>query len=243
VLIYQPEKKDRIVLNDEFRFYRLDEAHFAQGAVVVVDVLRAFTTAAYAINAGAEKIYPVSSVEEACDLKAQLEDAVIMGEVDGRKPENFDYSNSPAEIARLNLSGKSLIQRTSAGTQGIVKARNTEILLVASFVVALSTAKFMRQMQPSQVSFVITGQSLGRDGDEDLACAAYIGALIHEEKTDPEKFLSRVMSSTVGKAFQSGDLDYLSKEDIQLSLAVNRFNFCLPVTEENGRLVINRYKF
>ena len=229
------------LVDRKFRFFRLEEAHFAEGAVVVIDVLRAFTTAAYAFYAGAEKIFPVSSVTEACDLKAQLRDATIMGEVDGRKPENFDYSNSPAEITRLNFSGKTLIQRTSAGTQGLVSVRKADVLLAASFVVASATAKYLRLMQPSQVSFVITGESMGRDGAEDLACADFIQALICEDKPDPDKYTSRVMSSSVGKAFQSGDLDYLSKKDIHLSLAVNRFNFCLPVTEKNGRLVMNQF--
>ncbi len=222
------------------KYYRLDDAPLARGVVVVIDVLRAFTTAAYAFNSGAAQIYPVGTVHQALNLRKQLPAAAVMGEVEGRKPEGFDFSNSPAEIFRLDLTGKPLIQRTSAGTQGIVGVQSASVLLAASFVVAKATAKFLHQLEPSRVSFVITGQSLGRDGEEDLACAEYIQALLDEKTTHLETYISRVMGSSVGQAYQSGQLDYLSEEDIQLSLAVNRFNFCLPVTKLDGQLCITR---
>lgn len=52
----------------------------ARGAVVVVDVLRAFTTAAYAFAAGARRIWLVESVEHGLTLKARLPGAAAMGE-------------------------------------------------------------------------------------------------------------------------------------------------------------------
>ncbi len=39
------------------------------GPVVVVDVIRAFTTAAYAFDAGAEAIYLVADVDEALAVR------------------------------------------------------------------------------------------------------------------------------------------------------------------------------
>ena len=42
-------------------------------------------------------------------MKSSLDDALIMGEVDGFKPEEFDLSNSPAEIMKAN-PGFHLIQ-------------------------------------------------------------------------------------------------------------------------------------
>src|SRR6266699_945518 len=50
----------------------LDGCHAANGLVVVVDVLRAFTTAATAFARKAEEILLVSSVEEAFELRAHL---------------------------------------------------------------------------------------------------------------------------------------------------------------------------
>ncbi|MBA2699724.1 MAG: 2-phosphosulfolactate phosphatase [Nocardioidaceae bacterium] len=53
------------------------------GAVVVVDVLRAFTTAAYAFAVGARRIWLVSSVEEALTLKSTRPRTLAMGENHG----------------------------------------------------------------------------------------------------------------------------------------------------------------
>lgn len=44
------------------------------------------------------------------------------GEVRGRPPEQFAFGNSPFEIDGVDFTGKTIIQRTSAGTQGVVAA-------------------------------------------------------------------------------------------------------------------------
>jgi len=105
----------------EVLYYPLAEAHFARGAVVVIDVLRAFTTAAFAFHSGAKEIYPAASVEDTMGLKARIPGALVMDEVDGYKPEGFDFSNSPADIQQADLHNRSLVQHTSAGTQGIIR--------------------------------------------------------------------------------------------------------------------------
>ncbi|MFU8827781.1 MAG: 2-phosphosulfolactate phosphatase, partial [Brevefilum sp.] len=154
----------------EFRYFNLHDAHLACGVVVVIDVLRAFTTAAHAFDVGAAKILPVASVSEALSLRDKIPDALVMGEVDGEQPVGFDFGNSPVQIRKQNLTGCTLIQRTSAGTQGLVRAQQAGLLFAASFVVARATALQIQALNASEVSFVITGASLGRDGDEDRAC-------------------------------------------------------------------------
>ena len=57
-----------------------------RGAVIAVDVLRAFTTAAYAFGAGAKHIYLVADVDEALAFKAAHPGALAMGEDGGRRP-------------------------------------------------------------------------------------------------------------------------------------------------------------
>jgi 2-phosphosulfolactate phosphatase len=183
-----------------------------------------------------ERILPVAEVTEALDLAEDLGGAEVMGEVKGFKPEGFTFSNSPGALRGLDLKGKVLVQRTSAGTQGLVRAVQAEALYAASFVVARATAQAVRRSRPNQVSFVITGVSEGRDGDEDLACAEYIAALVRGEAPDPEPFLARVATSTVGRDFASGSLGYLLKEDVQLCLQLDRFGFAMPVKRVGGRL-------
>ncbi len=75
-------------------------------------------------------------MDEALALQKVIPGALVMGEVNGYKPEPFDLSNSPGALWDMNLADKVLIQRTSAGSQGLVRAIHAETLFAASFVVA-----------------------------------------------------------------------------------------------------------
>jgi hypothetical protein len=93
-------------------------AERAVGVVVIIDVFRAFTTAAVALARGAAKIIIVSSVEEALALRSAGVGHFCMGEVRGRAAPGFDLGNSPFEASQVHFEGMTVIQRTSAGTQG-----------------------------------------------------------------------------------------------------------------------------
>ncbi len=224
----------------KFNYFSLKEAHLASGFVIVIDVLRAFTTAAYAINRGAHKIFTVGSIDNAFDLKSKLSGSIIIGEVDGLKPAGFDFGNSPYEINSKNLNDSILIQRTSAGTQGIVKTKGAEQLYAASFVVAKATALQVIEQYPRVVSFIITGESLGRDGDEDRACGDYIQAIMEGFDPDPELFTKRILTSSVGKRIIEKKISHISKEDLLLSMRVDKFPFSLRVRQENGNWVMRK---
>ena len=73
--------------------------------VVVIDVIRAFTNAAFAFSRGAKEIYPVSTVEEALQFKAQYPEVLACGEVGGIPPEGFDFGNSPTQTRAIRSKG------------------------------------------------------------------------------------------------------------------------------------------
>ena len=224
-----------------FRYYSLSQVQEAKGVAVVIDVLRAFTTAAFAFDVGVNKIFPVAGVEEALQLRNLIPGSLIMGEIDGIKPEGFDLGNSPADISCLDLSNKILIQRTTAGTQGVVRVVEADKIFAASFVIAKVTANFIRKLHPSLVSFVITGASQGRDGDEDLACAEYIEALVKNSKPDPWEYINRVKSSIVGQLFLEGNNSNFQLQDLIMSLHIDRFPYLIQVKRENKRLVMEKH--
>ena len=98
------------------------DAREAAGTVIVIDVFRAFTTAAIAFDNGAADITLVAESADALALHRSGVGDVLMGEVDGKRPEGFDYGNSPYEISGVDLAGKSLVQSTRAGTVGVAAA-------------------------------------------------------------------------------------------------------------------------
>ena len=79
------------------------DAREATGAAIIIDVFRAFTTAAIAFDHGASHITLVAEVEEALELRSRGIGDILMGEVDGRRPDGFDYGNSPYEVSQVGL--------------------------------------------------------------------------------------------------------------------------------------------
>jgi 2-phosphosulfolactate phosphatase len=227
----------------EFRRAILDESLLeVEETVVVIDVLRAFTTAAYAFGAGAADITLVATLAEAFALRKANPEMLIMGEVEGLPVEGFDFSNSPTEIASQDLAGRHLIQRTSSGTQGVVLSRNADTLLASSFVCARGTAQYLRGLAPDLVTFVITGYGPGGSGDEDAACADYIEALVRGEGPQAEPYLQRVSQSPPGRIFSNPAKPEFPNSDLEYALNLDHFNFAMLVRRRNGQLIMETIK-
>jgi 2-phosphosulfolactate phosphatase len=212
------------------------------GLVVVIDVIRAFTNAAFAFSRGASEIFPVSTVEEALDFKAQFPESLACGEVGGFPPEGFDFGNSPTQTKTLDLSGRVVVQRTGAGTQGVVRSLCADALVAASFVVADATAKYILNQAPEQVAFVITGATWS-GGEEDFSCAEYLERLLRGSRPDPGPFLERVRKSR-----ESMEMFFEVKEplfpisDLDHCTELDAFGFAMPIMRENERFVMRAVK-
>lgn len=222
---------------------RLDPAHEPDDAVVVIDVLRSFTTAAYAIAAGVSTIYPVDTIAGAFRLQRRLPDALTTGAVGGGDPiPGFDFGNSPAALEGIQLAGRPLIQTTAAGVRGLTRFRHARSLFAGSMVLGRATAKALLELQPNEVCFVITGEWVDRDGDEDVACADYLEALVNGEEPDPEPYAARVRNSDFGRRFQAGNNPNLPRADLSLCAQPDRFDFALRASRLDGRLQLNPSK-
>lgn len=210
--------------------------------VIVIDVLRAFTSACYAFGAGATEIILVGEVEEAFALREKYPDALLMGEVGGGPIAGFDFSNSPAHFKGHALNGQRLIQRTSNGTQGVIHATKADIICVASFVCAGATARFIQQSAAPLITFVITGRHNNSEtplnGDEDAACADYIEALLTQADPSPAPYLDRVFNSPTGKLFQTNTHPQYPASDLSYCTQLDRFNFALEVKRQSDGLLI-----
>ena len=222
----------------EIRRATLDTCSGQTGMVVVIDVIRAFTTAAYAFAAGARDIVLVSSPEEAFALRKCTPGLLLMGEEGGRPISGFDFGNSPAAVVQQDLSGRRLVQRTSQGTQGIVRSRQATELLAVSFVCASATARYVRRSAPATLSFVITGAHLPGEGDEDAACADYLEELLYQDDVDVELFLNRVRSSPAGRRLMDPAWTQYPAADLPYCLQANHFDFVMRVRCEEDLMLL-----
>lgn len=222
----------------KFHYTNLETCHEATGLVIVIDVIRAFTNAAFAFGQGTERILPVSSVDEALALKRQLPNALACGEVGGLPPEGFDFGNSPTQTQLLDLHGRTILQRTSAGTQGVTRSIRAEQMLAASFVVAGATVRYVKRLAAETVSFVITGQTFSTGGEEDLACVEYLEACLRGQSTDAAPYLERVRRSRDAQQHFIPNQTLFPASDIDLCTELDRFDFAMPITREDGRFVM-----
>ncbi len=219
----------------KFQYATLDNCHTSTGVVIIIDVLRAFSNAAYVFSRGAKEIILVSTVEEALTLKAQIPNSKAMGEVGGLPPAGFDFGNSPTQICEENLTGLTFIQRTGAGTQGAVRCLNADVMLASSFVVANATVKHIFQLNPHEVTFVITGIHYN---DEDLACAEYLETLLKGQIPDKKPFVKRVYDSRDAEQHLDPNQPEFPESDLDYCTQINRFDFSMPITRENSQLIM-----
>lgn len=194
---------------------------------VVIDVLRAFTTAAFVFSVGAHKIIPVADPEEPFELKRRNANYLLMGEIQEEPIPGFDFGNSPTEIQKLDLSGRTVVQRTSAGTQGVVRSRKSQTILISIFVVAEATLKRILNLNPQKISFVNTGKY---NGDEDLALADYLETKIkNNHQTDAQPFIRRVESSPEGTFFSSSQHPQFPVSDLKHATSIDLFPFAMEL--------------
>lgn len=216
----------------------LDTCSHVTGTVIVIDVVRAFTTAAFAFAAGAQDITLVGTVYDAFALRNRTPGALIMGEVNGLQVQGFDLGNSPSALMGLDLKGRHLIQRTSAGTQGVVLSTRADTILATSFCCAEATARYVEKLSPQVLTFVMTAVSPEDEGEEDVACADYVEALLQGKKPDVSLFIQRVRRSSAGRLFGDPGYPQYPVPDLECCVDVNRFDFAMPVRRQDGSLVM-----
>jgi 2-phosphosulfolactate phosphatase len=225
----------RILRSDLSRCSALD------GAVVVIDVLRSFTTAAYALACGADEVIAVASIEAARALRADDPTALAIGAIGGGAPApGLDMGNSPSQLALLDLRRRRVILYTAGGTRGLVACRHAGVLLAASLVCASATAARLLALAPPSVTLVVTGIWSDRDGDEDHACADLIEAVLRGDDPPRTPYAVRVRSSDFGRRFSAGADPHLPPADLDCCAAVDRFDFALPVRRTSSGMVMRR---
>ena len=216
----------------------LENCHDETDTVVVIDVLRAFTTAAYAFAAGALEIILAGSVEEAFRLKKQIPESLIMGEVDGYPVEGFDLSNSPSGLVGRDLSGRQIIHRSTAGTQGVLGCKAALNILAASLCCASATVNHIRFLSPRSLTLVETGVFPGGWGDEDKACADFLEGMLMNKPLDRNAIIQRVVDSRSGLHYNDPSNTIFPPRDLALAVDIDRFDFAMKVERKNGLLVM-----
>jgi 2-phosphosulfolactate phosphatase len=154
---------------------------------VVIDVLRATTTIATALNAGAEAVQAFSSIEDLMAVSDQWlpEKRLRAGERGGAKVEGCDLGNSPLDCTPEMMAGKRLFISTTNGTRALQRVEKAEMVIAAAQVNRQTVVNYILEKQPQTLWLLGSGWQ-GGYSLEDTACAGAIaGALIqHQENIE-----------------------------------------------------------
>jgi 2-phosphosulfolactate phosphatase len=225
------------------QIFRSDLPHCAEltGAVVVIDVLRSFTTSAVALAQGADEVIAVDSLDAALALRRRDPQSLAIGALGGGAPApGLDLGNSPSQLTGLDLRGRSCILYTAGGTRALNACGHADLVLAASLVCASATAARLRALAPARITLVVTGVWTDRDGDEDHACADLIEALLRGDDPPRAPYAARVHASDFGRRFTAGDNPHLPPADLDCCAAVDHYDFAMPIKRCPTGMVIRR---
>jgi 2-phosphosulfolactate phosphatase len=143
------------------------------GTAVVIDVLRAATTIAYALDAGANEVIPCLEVADALALAEQLpaDQIVLGGEREGVPIDGFQLGNSPEEYTPDRVGGKMVIFTTTNGTRTMIHARQADEVLVASFV---NASAIVRRLIDREHVHILCAGTDGKISEDDVLMAGLL---------------------------------------------------------------------
>ena len=149
---------------------------------VVIDVLRATTTIATALDAGAEAVQAFSNIEE---LMRQSESWPVdkrlrAGERGGVTVEGFDLGNSPLACTAKVVKDKRLFLTTTNGTRALQRVAKSPQVITAAQINRQAAVNYILSTQPETVWMVGSGWQ-GDYSVEDTACAGAIAQSVLQQ--------------------------------------------------------------
>lgn len=215
-------------------FQAIEGAKKATGLTVIIDVFRAFSVEAYLFARGAEKIIPVGDYEIAYRLKEENPQMILAGERNGKILPGFDVGNSPSQLSVIDAKGKTVIHTTSAGTQGIVNAKNATEILGGCLLNAKATARYIKESKITDISLVCMGYAGKYPTAEDTLCAEYIKCLLEGKTIDLSLEIEKLKLTDGAKFFDKSQNDVFPTEDFFMCTEVDKFDFIMRLNQCNG---------
>tara|TARA_Y100001970_G_scaffold286901_1_gene410227 strand:- start:14969 stop:15703 length:735 start_codon:yes stop_codon:yes gene_type:complete len=153
-------------------------------AAVVIDVLRATTTIAWALYNGAEAVQAFSDINKLKDISSKWpkEKRLILGERGGRKLEGFDLGNSPLSVSRDIVEKKRIFISTTNGTKALQRLGGSENLFAMSLPNRKSVAERIIKLDVSNLVVLGSGWEGDYSLEDSLAAGALAGYLQNSDK-------------------------------------------------------------
>ena len=147
-------------------------------AAVVIDVLRATTTIAWALQNGAEAVQAFADLAELEEAAAAWPAAKRLraGERGGKRVEGYDLGNSPLAVTPELVGGKRIFMSTTNGTRSLAAVRQVPLLLTACLPNRTAVARRLLERDCKRVWIVGSGWEGDYSLEDSLAAGAVASA-------------------------------------------------------------------
>ncbi|MDV2683105.1 2-phosphosulfolactate phosphatase [Alkalihalophilus lindianensis] len=150
--------------------------------VIVLDVLLATSTIAFALSYGAKAVIPVSSEEEAIKLSTNYhpDDFILVGEKEGRVIDGF-LSPNPS-LLKSFVQGKVVILATTNGTVALNRSEGAEMIYPACLRNGEAVIEdITTHLNPGQKIIIVCSGSSNQFCLEDFYGAGYLVSCLREK--------------------------------------------------------------
>lgn len=192
-----------------------------QAISIVIDVIRAYTMTHYAFLSGAERIYLYRDIDEARAVKAAHPDWILAGERKAMRIEGFDIGNSPAEVATMDLTGKTVVLSTTNGVPSALNALRHGPVLVTGFSNARDTVRAVQDMAARDGYARLNIVGSHPTGTEDMHCAEFIRHLLQDDESEHAvaQMREHVLASKAAQKFLDPEKPQFNAEDMRYCAA------------------------
>ncbi len=208
---------------------------------VVIDVFRAFTTASYVLAQSPVHYVLTPDSTVIARLVTDVAHPIIIG-----KPEKgmehlvtYQIPNSPTRAQELSIVGRTVFHRTEAGARGVLQAKDADLILVAGFVNADATIRYIKTLKDPELKIVPMGHEAATPSLEDDLCANYIEACLKGKEFSLGPFLPELRTGP-GRYFFSTDQWQYPQKDFDMCLEIGRFDFAIQAEVKDDYAVLTR---
>lgn len=192
-------------------------------SLVVIDAFRAATTACHVLRRWPQRYLLVADSGVAARLASQWPDSLLIGKPEIGATFTYDVPNSPTRVGQVDIEGRTVIHRTSAGAVGILRGGAIDAVFLAGFINAKATSRAISGTSPRLVP-------MGHEGTtpslEDNLAARCIAAHLGGPTFTLEEHLAELRAGP-GRYFFGEDQAQYPASDFELCVAIDAFDFAI----------------
>lgn len=196
--------------------------------LVVIDIIRATTTATTALSLG-RRVYPASTTDDAMVLASKLENPLLVGELGGNMPYGFDMTNSPAEIEKRTDVRRPMILVSTSGTQLLMNTNGCKSVFAGCFRNLTALARHLADRH-ERIALLGAGTRGQFRREDQMGCAWIAERLVEAgycpETPQTEEYISKWRGVSPEEISYGKSAEYLRKsgQDHDLEFVLNHID-------------------